>query len=99
MQSSDLCRIAEDLHRAATHPAMNDILYPDSIRAEWNPKLKEFDRIAISGIKHHRMIPTRSVRFVVRFYPGDPTDETSIHQGVAKRMAQLGKETRNTKRR
>lgn len=99
MDHDNLCRIAADIHKAASHPAMADILYPNSIRAEWNPKVQAFDRVAILGMKHHRIYPNRSQQFVVRFYAADPTDETSVHKKVAKRMAGLGKETRTTKKR
>lgn len=99
MQSEDLCRIATALYAAAAQPDLQDTLYADSIRAEWNPKVEAFDRVAIVGVKRHRMIPSQSHNFVVRFYAGDPTDAASVRKKIANRIAGIGKEDRLRKKR
>lgn len=91
MDSDLLSRKAADLHKAASHPALADVIYSNSICAEWNDKAQTFDAIRVSGLKSHRMNPSLNERFTVRFLAGDPTDEVSIRTRVAKRIAQLGK--------
>lgn len=94
MDSDLLSRKAADLHKAASHPALADVLYSNSICAEWNDKAQTFDAIRVSGLKSHRMTPNQSERFMIRFLAADPTDEVAVRTRVAKRMAELGKTKR-----
>jgi hypothetical protein len=91
MDATTLEQKASDIHKAAIHPGLQDILYPDSIRAEWNARFNTFDAVSIRGMKHNRQVPSASERFTIRFLSGDPTDEVSVRTRVAKRMAELGK--------
>lgn len=91
MDYDAMCQKARDIYKVASHPAFADILYPHSIRAEWNAKFDSFDSVSVSGIKSHRTTPNLNERFRLRFLAGDPTDENAVRTRVAKRLSEIGR--------
>lgn len=89
MEPDVLVKKAAEIYAAACNPAMQDILYADSLRAEWNDKLQTFHALSIRGIKHNRFYPIRSIKFTVRFLAGDDTSPSAVYKAVAHRMATL----------
>lgn len=91
MDLEALSQKAQELHKAATDPSLSDILYPDTIRAEWLTAENYFWCVAIRGIKENKQTPSRSRKFTLKFRGGDPTDLTTVKRRVAQKMLGMEK--------